>query len=83
MEYLALKPASRFNGECTGDLKDPQRHIDIQLTDEEITEAVKKMLDEPISECSKTGLRPFYASNKPPAVRIASFYFNPPSFDTF
>nr|XP_040246208.1 neurofilament heavy polypeptide-like [Aegilops tauschii subsp. strangulata] len=48
------------------DLKDPQRHIYIQLTDDEVTEAVKKMLNEPIDACSKTGLSPFYAANKPP-----------------
>ena len=59
--------------EYTRDLKDPQRHIDIQLTDDEITDSIKKMLDEPVSECSKTGLSPFCVSNKPPAVRIASF----------
>ena len=59
--------------EYTGDVKDPWRHIDIQLSDEEITEAVKKMLDEPVSECSKTGLSPFYVSNKLPVVRIVSF----------
>nr|XP_020201657.1 uncharacterized protein LOC109787525 [Aegilops tauschii subsp. strangulata] len=33
--------------EYSGDVKDPQRHTDIQLTDVEITECVKKMLDEP------------------------------------
>ena len=59
--------------EYTGDLKDPQRHIDIQLTEDEVTEAVKKILDEPVVVCSKVGLSPFYASNKPPIVRIASF----------
>ena len=56
--------------EYTGDVKDPQRHTEIPMTDEEVTESIKKMLDEPISECIKTGLRPFYASNNPPAVRI-------------
>ena len=56
--------------EYTGDAKDPQRHTKIQMNDDEVTKSVKKMLDELISECSKTGLRPFYASNKPPAVRI-------------
>ena len=74
----SILPLSQHPGlmcEYTGDLKDPQHHIDIQLTDEEITEAVKKMLDEPISECNKTRLRPFYASNKPPVVRIVSFCF--------
>ena len=74
----SILPLSRRPGlmcEYTRDLKDPQRHIDIQVTDDEITEAVKKMLDEPISECSKTGLHPFYASHKPPVVRIVSFSF--------
>ena len=56
--------------EYTGDVKDPQRHINIQLIEAEITEAVKKILDEPVAVCSKTGLSPFYASNKPLAVRI-------------
>ena len=59
--------------EYTGELKDPQRHIDIQLTDDEVTEAVKKMLDEPVAACSRVGLSPFYASNKLPPVRIILF----------
>ena len=57
--------------ECTGDTKDPQRHHEIEITNDEVTEAVKKMLDEPVADCSKTGLSPFCVSNKPPAVRIA------------
>ena len=71
-----ILPLSRRAGlmcEYIEDVKDPQRHIDIQLNDDEITEAVKKMLDEPVSKCSKTGLRPFCVSNKPPTVRIISF----------
>ena len=54
--------------EYTGDVNDPQCHTDMQLTDLEITEAVKKMLNEPIEACSKTGLSPFYVANKPPNV---------------
>ena len=57
--------------EYTGDSKDPQRHTNIQLTNAEITEAVKKILDESVAVCRKTGLSPFCVSNKPPAVRIA------------
>ena len=63
--------------EYIGGLKDPQRHIDIQLTEDEVTEAVKKMLDEPVEVCSRVGLSPFYASNKLPGVRIFLFCFNP------
>ena len=57
--------------EYTGDLKDPQRHIDIQLTEAEVTKAVKKILNEPEAVCSQTGLSPFCISNKPPTVRIS------------
>ena len=60
--------------EYTGDLKDPQCHIDIQLTEDEVTEAVKKILNESEAVYSKTGLSPFYTLNKPPVVRIASSY---------
>ena len=58
--------------EYTGNVKDPQRFHEIELTDDEVTEAVKKMLDEPVAQCSKTGLAPFCTSNKPPAVSILS-----------
>ena len=75
-------PLSRRPGlmcEYTGNLKDPQRHIDIQLTDDEVTKSVKKMLDEPVAGCSKVGLSPFCTPNKPPAIRIASlFLIHPP-----
>ncbi|XP_037478723.1 uncharacterized protein LOC119355935 isoform X4 [Triticum dicoccoides] len=66
----SILPLSRHPGlmcEYTGSLKDPQRHMDIQLTDDEVTEAVKKMLNEPEAICSQTGLSPFCTSNKPPA----------------
>ena len=56
--------------EYTGNVKDPQQYYEIEMTDDEVIESVKKMLDESITECSKTGLRPFYASNKPPTVKI-------------
>ncbi|KAM3189563.1 hypothetical protein ACQJBY_068078 [Aegilops geniculata] len=51
-----------------GNLKDPQRCCDIQLSDAEITEATKKLLNEPLKECSKTRLSPFCTFNKPPAA---------------
>ena len=55
--------------EYTGSVDDPLRHSRIQLTDEETTEAVNKMLNEPEHICAKNGLLPFCATNKPPAVR--------------
>ena len=56
--------------EFTGSVDDPLRHANIQLTDEEITEAVNKMLNEPEHINARIGLLPFCATNKPPAVRV-------------
>ena len=67
----SVLPLSRRPGlmcEYTGDVKDPQRHINIHVTDEEVTEGVKKILNELESVCRQTGLNPFYTKNKPPAV---------------
>ena len=53
----SILPLSRRPGlmwKYTGNVKDPQRHCDIQLSDAEITEATKKLLNEPLKECSKT-----------------------------
>ena len=61
--------------EYTGNAKDPQRFNEIEMTDDEVTESVKKMLDEPIATCSQTGLAPFYTANKPPAVKILTLCF--------
>ena len=63
--------------EYTGSVSDPLRHIDIQLTDDEVTEAVKKVLNEPEAVCARTGLLHFCATNKLPAVRfILNFLLN-------
>ena len=69
----SILPLSRRPGlmcEYTGSSTDPQRHINIQLIEAEITEAVKKMLNEPEHLCARTGLLPFCTTNKPPAVRF-------------
>ena len=47
---------------------DPQWFNEIEPTDDEVSEGVKKILDELLTVCTQIGLRPFYASNKPPAV---------------
>jgi hypothetical protein len=49
---------------------DPLRHSRLQLSGEEITEAVRKILNLPEHICARTGLLPFCATNKPPAVRL-------------
>ena len=67
----SVLPLSRRPGlmcEYTGDLEDPQRHINIQVTDEEVTESVKEILNESESVCSQTSLNHFYTKNKTPAV---------------
>ena len=56
--------------EYTGNTNDPQRFNEIELIDDEVSESVKKILDEPLAVCTQIGLRPFYASNKPPAVKF-------------
>ena len=62
--------------EHTGNTNDPQRFNSIELTDDEVSESVKKILDEPLAVCTQIGLRPFYAFNKPPAVKILTLYFS-------
>ena len=72
-----ILPLSRRPGlmhEYTGNVKDPQRYHEVVMTDLEITECVKKMLDEPVSACSQTGLAPFYVSNKPPSVSSCTYF---------
>src|SRR4051812_7124965 len=69
----SILPLSRRSGlmcEYTGSVDDPLRHVNIQLTDEEVTEAVKKILNEPEHVCARTGLLPFCTTNKPPAVSL-------------
>ena len=78
----SILPLSRRSGlmcEYTGDVKDHQHPCDIHLSEVEVTEATKKLLNEPVKECSKTGLSPFYTVNKPPAVRIVQLLLNPHS----
>ena len=74
-----ILPLSRCPGlmcEYTGNLKDPQRHYEIQLSDAEDNEATKALLNESWAECKKTGLSPFCPFNKPPAVSVAHSVFN-------
>ena len=65
--------------EYSGEVEDSQRLINIQLTNEEVTEAVKKILNESEAICRQTELDPFYTKNKPPAVSIVL----PFTLDTF
>ena len=56
--------------EYTDEVDDSQCHCNIELSEEEVTEGVKKILNESELICSQTGLSPFYAKNKPPAISI-------------
>ena len=60
--------------EYTGDLKDPQCHCDIQLSDAVNTKATKVLLNESWADCSKTGLSPFCTFNKLPVVSVAHLF---------
>ena len=64
--------------EYTGNVKDPQRYQEIVLMDLEVTEFVKKILDETIYACSQTGLAPFSVSNPPPAVKFILIFIDSP-----
>ena len=69
----SILPLSRRPGlmcEYTGEVDDPQRHCNIRLYEEEVTEGVRKILNESEPICSQTILSPFYVKNKPPAVSI-------------
>ena len=67
---LPLSHRSGLMHEYTGEAKDPQRFNEIEMTEDEVTESVKKMFNELTAACSQTGLAPFYTANKPPAVRF-------------
>ena len=71
---LSRRPGLMF--EYTGKTNDPQWFNSIALTDDEVSESVKKILNEPLAVCTQIGLRPFYASNKPPGVNILTLYFS-------
>ena len=69
-----ILPLSRCLGlmcEYNSDLKDPQRHCEIQLSNAEVTEGTKALFNETWAECSKTGLNPYCTFNRPPAVSVA------------
>ena len=59
--------------EYIGNLKDPERHCKIQLSDAEVTEATKALLNETWAKCSKTGLSPYCTFNQPPAVSVTHY----------
>ena len=60
--------------EYSGDVKDPQRHSQIELDEKDINDMTKSLLNESLEACSKTGLNPFCALNKPPAVSIETIF---------
>ena len=67
---LPLSQRSGLMCEYTDSVDDPLRHSKLQLSGEEITEAVHKILNEPEHVCARTGLLPFCATNKLPAVSV-------------
>ena len=54
-----ILPLSRRPGlmyDYTGKLKDPQRHCQIEITDEDINNMTKSLLNESLEDCSQVGL---------------------------
>ena len=58
----------------TGGKKDPLRHSSVRLTDEEINEMTKTLLNEYPEDCNKVGLNPFCKLNPPPDVTLQFSY---------
>ena len=57
-----ILPLSRHPGlmyDYTGELKDPQRHCQIEITDEDINNMTKTLLNEILEDYSKIGVNPF------------------------
>ena len=66
-----ILPLSRRPGlmyDYTSELKDPQRHCQIEITDEDINNMTKSLLNESLEDSSKVGLNPFCVLNKLPVV---------------
>ena len=55
----------------SGKLDDPQRFTKEKLSESEVIESAKKMLNVTLADCSKVGLAPYYKKNKLPAVSFA------------
>ena len=56
--------------EYTGDLKDPLRHCQTEMTEEDINNMTKTLLNESLEDCTKVGLNPFDALNQPTSISL-------------
>ena len=63
---LSIRPGLMC--EYTGELTDPQHHCEIEITEEDIKNMTKTLLNESLEDCSQFGLSPFCTLNEPPAV---------------
>ena len=70
---LTLSPRPSLMYKYSGKPYDPQRFSKDKLSEAEVTESAKKMLNVTLEECSQTGLAPYYKKNKLPAVSLALF----------
>ena len=75
-----LSRRDRLMCEYTGELNDPLRSSNADLTEEDINSLVKTLLGEKQEVCNRTGLRPFYTKNPAPPVSILSKIFSPYHF---
>nr|XP_020166437.1 nucleolar and coiled-body phosphoprotein 1-like [Aegilops tauschii subsp. strangulata] len=66
---LSIRPGLMC--EYTGELTDPQCHCNIEMTEEDINNMTKTLLNKSLEECSQFGLSPFCTLNEPPAADSA------------
>ena len=66
-------PLSRRPGlmcEYTSELKDPQRHCQIEMTDKDINNMTKSLLNESLQDCSKVRLNPLLCSQQSAGCKL-------------
>ena len=68
---LPLSRRSQLMCQYSGKPDDPQRFTKDKLSESEVIESAKKMLNVSLEYCSKVGLAPYYKKNKLPAVSFA------------
>ena len=78
--FLPLSRRSGLMCEYTSEVEGSQRHINIQLTDEEVTEGVKKILNESESVYRQTGLNPFYTQKQTACCKYCPSFLSSTSF---
>ena len=59
----------------SGKSDDPQRFSKDKLSESEVIESAKKIVNPALTDCTKVGLAPYFKKNKLPEVIIFNLYF--------